>query len=343
MALALLGAGLAGLRLGASGRRVSDGVESFWRVSYDLRFEALRPGWRARVAFPDDSENIHVYAQSVSHAGLAIAQAMDRRTNGREATLAALSNLPEARFTAEFDIHVGAPDRPGPPAPARLSVEERTRALRAEPAVQTQSPAVLDALGQAAPTPQETPETVERILEYCRSRIAFDPEGPSTAAGALRAKRGGSLGRARAMLAMCRAARIPARLVTGFLLDAEGETSPHHWVEACVERRWTPCDVLGGYAGGLPPHYVPVRRDGAGVVWDAGAEPVSTRFHQEEIEGPPGAIAASSRKPIHILELARLSPGAQRTLGLLLLLPVGALITALFRNIAGLQIGRAHV
>ncbi|HRU04706.1 MAG TPA: 7TM domain-containing protein, partial [Candidatus Brocadiia bacterium] len=193
----------------------------------------------------------------------------------------------------------------------------------------------LEALGQAAPTPQETPETVVRILQHCRSHIAYDPDGPVSAAAALRAKRGSSLGRARAMLAICRAARLPARLVTGFLLDAEGETSPHHWVEACVDRQWVPYDVLGGYAGALPPHYIPVRRDGDTIVWDAGAALAFSRFRIEEIESPPGAIAPSSRRPIHILEFARLSPGAQRTLGLILLLPVGALVTALFRNVVG--------
>ena len=139
------------------------------------------------------------------------------------------------------------------------------------------------------------------------------------------------------MVKLCRLARIPARLVCGFVIRARRRARPHVWVEAYAGRTWVPYDPEYGYAGELPANYLPVRRDAAEIVRagkDVAVEPVFSI----QASAPPAGIAGEGKKsPADILSLSRLPVSMQHTLAVLLLLPAGALITSVWRNLIGLQ------
>jgi len=61
------------------------------------------------------------------------------------------------------------------------------------------------------------------------------------------------------------------------------------------------------------------------------------RFSIQRLRVADPKAAVTTGRPTDILLLSRLPVGMQETLAILLLLPVGALITAVFRNIVGLQ------
>ena len=106
---------------------------------------------------------------------------------------------------------------------------------------------------------------LDRIFAHCVFDIEPGGENdPHTAAAALQKGVASPLGRGRAMTALCRAAKIPARLVTGFEIKRANDFHPHFWVEALAEDAWESYDPEVGYRREMPHDFMPVRRDGDG-------------------------------------------------------------------------------
>jgi transglutaminase-like putative cysteine protease len=70
------------------------------------------------------------------------------------------------------------------------------------------------------------------LFEHCKTEIEpGDATLPQDAAAVLQRGTATSLGRVRALVALCRAAKLPARLVTGFEVKEILQTQPHTWME----------------------------------------------------------------------------------------------------------------
>ena len=68
------------------------------------------------------------------------------------------------------------------------------------------------------------------------------------------------------MVALCRAAKIPARLVAGLVVRQGENVHPHVWVETLDGSRWEPYDPENGFSRELPHNFLPVRHDGVSIV-----------------------------------------------------------------------------
>ena len=178
-------------------------------------------------------------------------------------------------------------------------------------------------------------DLVKRIFEYCSDRIANGM--PSDAVMTLQSGTGSTVGRARAMIALCRAGRIPARLASGFVLDSGPEQHPHVWVEAYIGKRWLPYDPESGFMGESPPTYLLVSRNGSRIVRAPRGTDVTSSFSIRRLAPPAALLGCRRNGLLAVVDLMRLPLGMQQTLAILLLLPVGALITAIFRNIIGVR------
>jgi hypothetical protein len=180
-------------------------------------------------------------------------------------------------------------------------------------------------------------DVLKHIFAYCTERIARNEETRDADAGRVLTEGAGStLGRARAMVALCRAARFPARLAAGLVLRESENAQPHVWVQVYSGNEWLSYDPENGYSAELPVRYLPLREDGTEIVRVSNAEGVETRFSVQRL-GVYTAGPAQEGWWVGLLDLRRLPPGMQRTLASLLLLPIGALITAVFRNVIGVQ------
>ena len=89
-------------------------------------------------------------------------------------------------------------------------------------------------------------DSIRRLTRWVARQIATDTgvAGSATALFTLRARRGGPDGKARLLAAMGRAARIPARVVTGLALLPDGSYG-HAWVELWGGR-WVSADPTFG-------------------------------------------------------------------------------------------------
>lgn len=340
VALVLVAAGVSSLLVRARvlpHPRLEPG-ESLWRLTYDVDLSRLKSG-RVHIAIPDNTAHARIFRESFSHQGLWMDILRTRTTHGREVVVVPLLGRASGRFRADFDVRLNEATRWNDPfAKSGLSVPEMAYFLRSEPGIQVESPRVVETLAQLGAVGGDKAQLLERVFEHCaESIVQAESDGPQDANGTLEDGRGTSLGRARTMIALCRAARIPARLVTGFSIEASGEPRFRHWVELFSQKRWRAYDPESGYFGELPPTLLPVARDGDNIVrTPAGAEH-RAQYAVRKLR-PVEPVSAGTRKRwTAVMDLTRLPPGMQQTLTLLLLLPFGALVTAVFRNGVGIH------
>jgi len=219
-----------------------------------------------------------------------------------------------------------------------LTADQRAMWLRATPEIQVHHPVVSEILTAARDGGASQSGLAQRLYQFCRAQLATeDVEAADDAATVLAEGRGTPLGCARALLALCRAAKIPARPVAGFIVTAGDDAAAHVWVEVFQEERWVPYDPVNGYEEELPSNFVPARRGDDQIVMARGVRNLRVEYDIDPLPRGVLEITAAGRSPADILDLTRLPLEMQRVLALILLMPFGALVTCLFRNIVGLR------
>ncbi|MDY7109155.1 MAG: 7TM domain-containing protein [Planctomycetota bacterium] len=230
---------------------------------------------------------------------------------------------------------------PGPP-------DDQSRPfLEATNTIQVNAPEIASFARELAPEGSPSVEALSRIFSYCAtlpepsSADGRRLDGPEDALGTLHAQRGGAPGKARLFAALARQRGFPTRLVHGLLLDPGYGRDPTTWVEVRLGSTWVPfCPTSGLFArtdGRLLPF---CRGDLPMIVCDS---PVKTRirFEVERTFAVRGRLIEESARGSSnwlgvwgALEESGVSVGV---LCVVLMLPFGAFISVLLRNIVGLR------
>ncbi len=185
-------------------------------------------------------------------------------------------------------------------------------------------------------------ERLEQIYQFCLRdlRPATEPNEGDQVLWAIERKTS-PLGRAKVFVTLCRAIDIPARLVVGFELRHSDVAVPHVWAEVHRDNRWIPFDPVTGFTRRMPREFVPIRRGGASIVRPLdnqnGIKNVVAKYRVLRLESEPEVLQAEASDFTDVFDLKQLPVPMHDILSLMLLLPFGALITAVFRNLVGLR------
>ncbi len=140
-------------------------------------------------------------------------------------------------------------------------------------------------------------------------------------------------GKSRLFVALCRSQGIPSRVVGGIILEDGMKKTSHLWVEVYIKNKWVPFDPLNGYFAEIPSNYLELYK---------GDEFIINR--SANIDFDYIYMINKSRKntfpKYSILDLWEIIDKTNINLDfilILLLLPLGAFIVALFKNIVGLK------
>jgi hypothetical protein len=310
--------------------------DSVWRLTLDYDFHSKQSGGGLYLALPVNTTHVRVVGQNYFYPGLNQTRTRQKSAEAREAVFF----IPRAgwfNFRADFQLHF-TPGRykQQTPGKIRLTADLRDLYLRDAPHIQTGSERIQHMLHQLSAQHPEKDALLEAIVDFCERKIAVGTTGaPDDAAGALARKKATAMGRARLMIALCRAGKIPARLVTGFILNEEPEARRHYWVEAFVNKKWIPFDPENGHRRELPAHFVPMREGGSEILRVKGVSDLLERYSITHIVTPKGVLGGTHESLLEIIDLTRLPLSTQNSLIILLMLPVGALLTTFFRNVIG--------
>ena len=188
-------------------------------------------------------------------------------------------------------------------------------------------------------SPRDPVARVRTLFALVSEEIGSAETGSDDAILTLAAREGSPRGRTLLFVTLLRAAGIPARVVQGLQLRNQ-TADPTQWAEARIGDVWVPLSPAHGFFAERPEGLVALHTGvGAGSGIEAtGSEAVGWRYHalreslrQEELTAmmvPPNPLLAR-------LSLYRLPVPTQRALRAILLLPIGALQVAFFRNLVG--------
>jgi hypothetical protein len=186
--------------------------------------------------------------------------------------------------------------------------------------------------------PPDAADRARLIFAFVADEVAETPHGSEDALLALSAREGRPEGRVRLLVTLLRAAGIPARPVAGLRLASEAPPERVVWSEAWLADGWVPLAPGTDGPGQDPIQTVLLRRDGVALVEATGVEAISHRWRALREHLRPNELAAMmvpTNPLLARLSLYRLPVETQSALRALLLLPLGALVVSLFRNVIG--------
>jgi len=195
---------------------------------------------------------------------------------------------------------------------------------------------VLDSLG--LPPAEDLPGRLRSIYAWIAHEIATI-EGSSDDALITLANRGGSeRGKAALLVALLRAAGVPARPALGLELGA-GSPRETVWAEAWAGG-WVPLSPTGAFFASHPANLLVLRTGSLSGVESTGTQALTYRYHalREHLRADELATLMVPPNPIFAaISLYQLPVSTQGALRALLLFPLGALVLALRRNGFGFQ------
>ena len=224
-----------------------------------------------------------------------------------------------------------------------LSSVSRNLYTRSDDNFPTESTNVRQVLSDGPPAEAPNAEKIEHFFNYCLTELddaSGDDEGDKVP-WTLHFGRATPLGRAKVFVTLCRGAGIPARLVSGFALVHDNDAKPHVWAEVHRGNRWIPYDISNGHMhDDVIERYIPVRRGGDQVVWanlPKNMNIIKAKYSMTRLRPEEAVLNVDKRNYTQVLDLTRLPVEMHELVSLMLLLPFGALITAVFRNLVGLR------
>ena len=343
LALMLIAGSLMGYKVwGAGYSFVPRSRGDVWSVELHLRFRATNTRASARANLPLSHANQVIFDTQNHSPSLNFTSRQSDQSG--ENILAVWSGKAKDVQTVTYrfavrtqPLEVLVPDKDFSPP---HYPDEVARWLRESPEVPFRDPAVQELSQELVRAGMNNPAKIKAAYEFVLNEIGFvDSKDQMDALIAINQQQANSRGKARLLCALSRAAGIPCRIVGGLILR-EGETDDLHlWNEIYLNDMWIPFCPTRGYWGKVPKNYLVLRTGGEPILQGVGTQSFSYRF-------------AITKQPETLLQLytgqMALANGWLRTISLfslpiktqiffriLLLIPLGALIVTLFRNVFG--------
>ncbi|MFL5342189.1 MAG: 7TM domain-containing protein [Gemmataceae bacterium] len=344
LALAALSGGLIAGRRSVLGPEV-DGVkgDAAWNVAVQIEGTLTSKDPTLTTELPPDFRRQHIMDERFDIAELARTVRTARDGGVRRAVWRRRNAVtPPQRFRIGYSFHCITGMRlPSPGMAARshaLDAPPRRsgRDLWAGPLVESDRDEISTlAIRLTAETDGDVPR-VRALFDH----VAELPDGDAVGAlECLQEEAGSAAGKSRLLVALCRNRKIPARLVSGLLLERDGPADLHTWAEAWVDKHWLPMDAarkLFGASRITSDHLVlafgdsPVHAVGARFKVHYALTDLHNSLSEEV--GPP----STAKKIWRRMSLTNLRPEEQVWVKFLLLLPVGALAVSVFRTAIGI-------
>jgi transglutaminase-like putative cysteine protease len=243
-----------------------------------------------------------------------------------------------------FRVQLGKVDAVGPRPEAQTADEgAEKRESFEQPTVELPSQAnEVAELLESLPLPdrKEVADRARVLFAFVHNEVATIETGSTDALLTLAAREGRPEGKARLLATLLRAAGVPARLGIGVRLVPDGAPRAIPFVEARMDGTWVPMSPSEDFFGERPPELLVLRRGSLELVEATGVEAATQKVHALRERLRPEELAmimAPANQALARLSLYRLPVATQATLRALLLLPLGALVVTLFRNVIGVQ------
>ncbi len=233
------------------------------------------------------------------------------------------------------DVSVSIPDGEllAPPQSVRRKYGQPT------PDFPSSTPEVAELIGGLGlPNPEDAAGRIRTVYSFVSHEIATVPSAGKDALLTLSQREGSPEGKERLLVTLLRASGVPARNIRGLELRDGIDPQARIWSEAYLGGSWLPISSVDDFFAARPPNLLILGEAASPVVEATGVRAVGHRYRSMHERLRPEEIAdmlAPANPTFAWLSLYRLPLPSQAALRVLLLLPIGALFVALFRNVIG--------
>jgi hypothetical protein len=249
-----------------------------------------------------------------------------------------LEDIHEIVYDFRVQVYGVSTTLPGDEVPAPPESVQRKYG-QPTPDFPSTSPEVVGLLaGLRLPISSDVPARIRTLYSFVSHEIATVPTAGKDALLTLAQREGSPEGKERLLVTLLRASGIPARNIRGLELREGTDPEARIWSEAYVRDGWFPMSTVDDFFAARPPTLVVLGDAATPLVEATGVRAVGHRYRSMHEYLRPEEIAdmlAPENPLLAWLSLYRLPVPSQTALRVLLLLPIGALLVAFFRNVVG--------
>ena len=184
-------------------------------------------------------------------------------------------------------------------------------------------------------------EVLESIFLYVSDLKPRPFKGLTDAVTAAKLNEASCNGKGRLFTALARKAGIPTRPVGGLILNNGNKKTSHQWVESYINGHWVPFDALNNHFAEIPANYLTLYKGDYFLFSHTSNINFNYFFSiNSKIKPNPSLLTELKDTPLNAYKFWFIFTQVGIPLGLLkiiILLPLGALFVAIFRNVIGIQ------
>jgi hypothetical protein len=215
--------------------------------------------------------------------------------------------------------------------------------LKPEQGIQVGDPLITATLRELFPEGRpDTLTALTRIHRHLQDNFANrNFSGYTDALTALKLGEASCNGKSRLFVALTRSLNLPSRLVGGLVMEQGVKRVSHQWVEVYINGHWVPFDTINDRFAELPSHYLTLYY-GDQVLFKHTANINFQYFFKINKRLVPRheAMATLGHSAFNVLNLYAMFERvgiSQNLLKIIIMLPLGALVTVIFRNVIGVE------
>lgn len=311
--------------------------DQLWRLSLNITAGTTRNQTILKIYPPFDTKNIRTIQRNITYPGFKIRKATAEQKIRRSFSFTAI-NTGKNNISAEYLLHISqTPFSSLTKSNTELPTNSREDFLLDNVNLQIKSDIVQATLKKLLTKQSNQVQLIDEIYNYTKSLSINVGKNIENVPTIIKKRKATLYDSALVMIALSRAAGIPARLVTGIILKEDIDPQPYYWVEIYQDNTWLSYDIHHGYKKTIPANYLPLRRNANNVVNIENGYLNKINYDLDQEFNHPFLRTNKKQNISAIFDLSRFPPDVRKELIHLLLLPLGALITVLFRHLVGIH------
>lgn len=208
--------------------------------------------------------------------------------------------------------------------------------------IQVNSKYIREKLDRITASSETLYDKITAIHNFITNDISYvNFSGELDAESTLRIMQGSCNGKSRLYVAMVRQLGIPARLVGGIILNQSQKKTIHQWVEIHINGQWVPFCPTNNWFAELPERYITLYYGDKVLFTHTAKIGFDYSFSYEPTSFPKQGLSSKyADMPVNILGLLEYFDRFNISIHILiylLMLPLGALVSVILRNVIGLE------
>lgn len=313
-----------------------------YQVRLDMSFDGHGDSVDIRTYLPLAEKRQHFWDESIRAEGLSQQASYDAAGNhGVRLTSAGLSGPRPVRV--EFKV-LGEQNRYV--LDEALPLEKRSTPyteayLDSTQAIPTGHPEIIALLDRLGTRGTRVLPVIRATFAYATDSIRYrNFSGTTEALTTLRLGEASCNGKSRLLAALLRTAGIPTRLVGGLILEKGSKRTTHQWLEAYLAGFWVPFCPTNRHFAEIPENYLVLYRGDEILFRHSANINFNYRFDIQPVLVSKDEIGLGKDQLGSMMDMWDVFNRAGLSLAVLkvlLLMPIGGLVTVIFRNIIGLE------